>query len=164
MDCYFFKGKLFIPSDSSLKTVLLEEFHASMLGGHVGIHKTYGRLRENVFWQGMKKDVIAFVNVCTFFQQVKSSNQSPYDLLQPFPVPDKVWEDISLDFVVGIPSFQNLTVILVVVDHLSKASHFGMLPTQFTAVKVAELFGVKVCKMHGMPRSMVSDRDPIFLS
>ncbi|KAI5403990.1 hypothetical protein KIW84_051214 [Lathyrus oleraceus] len=56
------------------------------------------------------------------------------------------------------------TVILVVVDRLSKAAYFGSLPTQFTAIKVVELFVHMVCKLHNMPRSVVSDRDPILLS
>ncbi|PNX64261.1 hypothetical protein L195_g053928, partial [Trifolium pratense] len=131
----FFKGKLFLPTHSSFKQVLLEEFHASPLGGHSGIHRTYGRLQENVFWFGMRKDVVEFVKNCSVCQQTKPANHSPYGLLQPLPIPDRVWEDISLDFIVGLPSFQTCTVILVVVDRLSKAAHFGMLPTQFTAVK-----------------------------
>ncbi|MCI15695.1 protein FAR1-RELATED SEQUENCE 5-like, partial [Trifolium medium] len=115
----FFKGKLYIPITSTFKAILLEEFHSSTLGGHSGIHKTYGRLRENVYW-------------------------------------DAVWEDISLDFITGLPYFQTSTVILVVVDRFSKAAHFGMLPTGFTAQKVADLFAKMVFKHHGMPKSMVS--------
>jgi hypothetical protein len=160
----FFKGKLFLPNNSPFKQVLLEEFHASLMGGHNGIHRTFGRLQENVFWFGMRKDVETFVKSCVVCQQTKSSNHAPYGLLQPLPLPERVWEDISMDFIVGLPSFQTSTVVLVVVDRLSKAAHFGMLPTHFTAAKVAELFSVMVCKLHGMPRSIVSDRDPIFLS
>jgi hypothetical protein len=160
----FFKGKLFIPAQSSFKQVLLDEFHASPLGGHSGIHRTFGRLQENVFWHEMRKDVTEFVRACVVCQQTKSATHSPYGLLQPLPIPDRVWEDISLDFIVGLPSFQSNTAILVVVDRLSKAAHFGMLPTQFTVAKVADLFAKMICKLHGMPRSMVSDRDPIFLS
>jgi hypothetical protein len=160
----FFKGKLFIPPNSPLKQALLEEFHSSTIGGHSGIHRTFGRLQENVYWHGMRSDVTEFVKSCATCQQVKPSNHSPYGLLHPLPVPERVWEDISLDFIVGLPSFQTHTVILVVVDRLSKAAHFGSLPTHFTAAKVAELFATMVCKLHGMPKSIVSDRDPIFLS
>jgi hypothetical protein len=143
--------------------VLLEEFHASTIAGHSGITKTYGRLKENVYWVGMKRDVVKFVNACLICQQTKNSTQLPYGLLKLLPIPTAVWEDISLDFIVGLPSFQSHTVILVVVDRLSKAAHFGSLPTNFTACKVAELFCQMICKLHGMPRSIVSDRDPIFL-
>ncbi|MCH81120.1 transposon Tf2-1 polyprotein [Trifolium medium] len=160
----FFKGKLFIPSASPLKQTLLEEFHSSIIGGHSGIHRTYGRLHENVFWHGMRGDVAQFVKSCITCQQIKPTNHLPYGLLQPLPIPERVWEDISLDFIVGLPSFQNHTVILVVVDRLSKAAHFGALPTHFTAAKVADLFVKTISKLHGMPRSIVSDRDPVFLS
>ena len=97
-------------------------------------------------------------------QQIKSPTQLPYGLLQPIPPPMAVWEDISLDFITGLPSFQSYYVILVVVDRFSKAAHFGMLPTNFSVVKVAELFASMVCKLHGMPKSIISDRDPVFMS
>ncbi|PNX84282.1 hypothetical protein L195_g040340 [Trifolium pratense] len=141
---------------------MLTQIIGLMMG--CGVHRTFGRLQENVFWEGMRKDVTAFVKSCVICQQTKPATHSPYGLLQPLPIPGQVWEDISLDFVVGLPSFQANTVILVVVDRLSKAAHFGMLPTQFTAAKVADLFVRMICKLHGMPRSIVSDRDPIFLS
>ncbi|GAU23300.1 hypothetical protein TSUD_237540 [Trifolium subterraneum] len=104
-----------------------------------------------------------FVKSCVVCQQTKSSNHAPYGLLQPLPLPDRVWEDISMDFIVGLPSFQTNTAVFVVVDRLSKAAHFGMLPTHFTAEKVAEIFAIMICKLHGMPRSIVSDHDPAFL-
>jgi hypothetical protein len=102
----FFKGKLYIPSDSAFKSILLEEFHSSTLGGHSGIHKTYGRLRENVYWDGMHKEVTEFVKACLVCQQTKSPTHLPYGLLQPLPIPTAVWEDISLDFITGLPSFK----------------------------------------------------------
>lgn len=74
----FFKGKLYIPSSSHLKTVLLEEFHSSQIGGHSGISKTYGRLKENVYCEGMTNDVVAFVNSCQTCQQIKTTNHLPY--------------------------------------------------------------------------------------
>ena len=69
-----------------------------------------------------------------------------------------------MDFIVGLLVYKGHTCIFVVVDHFSKGIHLGMLPAQHTAQGVAQLFMEMVGKIHGMPRSIVSDRDPLFVS
>ena len=95
---------------------------------------------------------------------MKSSNQPPAGLLQPLPIPDKIWQDLAMDFITGLPLSDGYTTILVVVDRLSKQAHFGALPRAYSAPKVANLFAQMVWRLHGMPISIVSDRDAIFLS
>lgn len=124
----FYKGKLFIPKNSPLKHILLEKFHSFVFGGNSGVHRTFGRLQENVILHDMRKDVIEFVGTCTTCQHTKSANHTPYGLLQPLPILDRVWEDISLDFIIGLPFFQSYIVILVVVDWLSKLLTLECLP------------------------------------
>lgn len=110
----------------------------------------------------MKRDVVEYVNYCLICQQIKVLTHLPCGLLQPLPIPEGVWEDVSLDFIVGLPSFQGYTIIFVVVDYLSKVVHFGMLLGHFIASKVANLFAKMVCELHGMLKSIVY-RDPVFL-
>ena len=85
-------------------------------------------------------------------------------LLCPLPVPHRPWEDLSLDFIMGLPLYHGNSVILVVVDRFSKGIHLGMLPSSHTAHTVASLFMDNVGKIHGLPRSLVSDRDPLLVS
>ena len=85
-------------------------------------------------------------------------------MLQPLPIPAGVWEDLSMDFITHMPPSQGFTVILVIVDRYSKGVHLGALPINFSAFKVASLFLDLVCKHHGFSRSIVFDRDPVFLS
>lgn len=140
------------------------EYHASPLGGHLGIAKTTHRVESNFFWSSLKQDVKRFIKECSICQQVKSITRRPAGLLQPLPSPTRVWEDLSMDFITHLPPSNGFSVILVVVDRYSKGVHLGALSSGFTAFKVATLFLDIICKLHGFPRSIVSDRDPIFLS
>lgn len=79
-------------------------------------------------------------------------------------MPSRPWEDLSLDFIGGLPAFRGHTVILVVVDHFSKGVHFDMLQSNYIASTVAHLFMDIVGKIHGMPHSLVLDHDPLFVS
>ena len=83
-------------------------------------------------------------------------------LLQPLPIPIKPWTTVSMDFVGGLPRSQRLDVVMVVVDRLTKYVHFIGLSHSYSAAKVATLFAQNVLKLHGMPTSIVSDRDLVF--
>jgi len=160
----FYKNKIWLHTSNPYKIKLLNEFHNSPISGHMGFQKIYIRLRENFYWNGMHEDVKKFVSQCLPCQSTKYETKRPAGLLQPLPIPTAIWEDLSLDFITGLPPSHGFIVILVVVDRFSKGAHFGALPTSFTAFKVASLFLDIICKYHGLPRSLVSDRDPIFIS
>ena len=162
--CLLFNNRIWINNTNPHIPSLISEFHSTPLGGHFGVTKTLRRLEASFFWQGMKADVQRFIKECTVCQQNKSSTWRPAGLLQPLPPPTGVWEDISMDFVTHLPPSNGFTVIFVVVDRFSKGVHLGALPTGFSAFKVAMLFIEIVCKLHGFPKSIVSDRDPVFLS
>lgn len=130
----------------------------------MGIAKTLARVSQNFTWPGIKDDVRNFILHCLHCQQTKYDHRKSPGLLCPLPVPMRPWEDLSLDFIGGLPSFRGYSVILVVVDRFSKGIHLGILPPNHTASTVAHLFLDIIVKIHGMPRSLVSDRDPLFLS
>ncbi|XP_026417343.1 uncharacterized protein LOC113312821 [Papaver somniferum] len=83
---------------------------------------------------------------------------------QPLPVPDQAWKDVSMDFITGLPESEGREVILVVVDRFSKYSHFLALIHPYTAASVAKVFLDSIVKLHGLPKTIVSDRDNVFLS
>ncbi|KAL4271478.1 hypothetical protein GQ457_13G013980 [Hibiscus cannabinus] len=163
-DLMLVRGRILVPNETALRTLLLREFHCSVLGGHAGITRTFHRLAANFYWKGMRKEVRRFVMECQVCQRMKSDSLAPAGLLQPLPIPSQVFEDISLDFIVGLPKSNGKDVILVVVDRFTKYGHFFALPNHFDSAYVARILVQGVVKLHGIPRTIVSDRDRIFVS
>ncbi|CAJ2663964.1 unnamed protein product [Trifolium pratense] len=159
-----YEGRLVISAKSSMIPTLLSEFHTTPQGGHSGFYKTYRRIAANVYWVGMKNTVQEFVKACDICQRQKYLTSSPGGLLQPLPIPDRIWEDLSMDFITGLPKSKGYEAILVVVDRLSKYVHFIPLKHPYTAKIIAEVFVREVVRLHGIPLSIVSDRDSVFMS
>ncbi|KAF5769419.1 putative nucleotidyltransferase, Ribonuclease H [Helianthus annuus] len=160
----FYQNRVVISRHSKYISALLHEFHVTATGGHSGFYRTYRRLAANVYWVGMTSTIKKFIRECDICQRCKASSVLPGGLLQPLAIPESVWEDLSMDFIVGLPPSKGFTVVLVVVDRLSKYAHFILLKHPYTAKSVAEVFIREVIRHHGIPKSIVSDRDPLFLS
>ncbi|KAJ7960249.1 Ty3/gypsy retrotransposon protein [Quillaja saponaria] len=158
------KGKLVVGNDPTLKQEIIECYHGSPIGGHSGVVPTCKRIAVSMYWKGLKPDVKEFVKACGICQKAKYERAASAGLLQPLPIPDRVWTDIAMDFVEGLPKSEGMNVILVVVDRLSKYAHFSPLAHPFSAIEVAQVFMNTIFRLHGPPQSIVSDRDKIFLS
>lgn len=159
-----YKGRLVVPTTSSLRDEILREFHDSPMGGHAGEKKTYHRAAAELYWVGMRDDIVKYVRNCTVCQQNKTLTSSPAGLLQPIPLPAQTWDEITMDFIEGLPKSKGWDVIWVVVDRLTKYAHFIPLRHPFTASTVANGFMKEIVRLHGFPTSIISDRDRIFLS
>lgn len=163
-DLIFYRDKIWLPSDNPFIPLLMTEFHSTPLEGHMGIAKTLRRLQANFFWEGMHRDVHCHVSQCRTRQQTKYETRKPAGLLQSLPMLTSLWEDLSLDFIIGLPPSQGFTTIPVVIDRYSKGTHLSALPPKYSTKKVTSLFIKIFCKLHGFPHSLVLNRDPIFVS
>ncbi|TQD92478.1 hypothetical protein C1H46_022039 [Malus baccata] len=159
-----YKHRIVIGAESTWRRKVFEEHHSTPIAGHEGVLKTYQRLKRGFYWVGMKRNIKEWVAECRTCQQNKYETISPPGLLQPLPLPQQIWTDISMDFICGLPNCKGKSVILVVVDKLSKYAHFIALGHPYTAAIVAQEFVDNVFKLHGMPLTIVSDRDTLFLS
>ena len=134
------------------------------MGGHSGVAKTMARVCSQFHWPCMQQDIRQYVQHCSICQQAKTETTHPAGLLQPLPIPNQVWEDIALDFITGLPPSFGYLVIMVVVDRLSKFGHFIPMKSDYNSRVVAEAFVANIVKLYGIPKSIILDRDKVFLS
>ncbi|GJP46957.1 hypothetical protein CLOM_g6194 [Closterium sp. NIES-68] len=166
-DIAYRKGstKIWVPNYPPLRQLLLEEYHDVLYAGHFGSNKTLTGIAKHYYWPHMADDVQKFVTSCDTCQRMKSSKQKKAGLLQPLPVPEQPWQVVSLDFITGLPpTSSGHDAILVVIDKFSKMGHF--IPTHTTArtEETAQLFVRHIISRHGIPTTLISDRDPKFTS
>lgn len=162
-DGFLFKGnKLCLPK-CSIRELVVREAHGGGIAGHFGIAKTLAILQEHFYWPKMLADVHLVISRCATCQKAKATFHQ--GLYTPLPVPDSPWEDISMDFIVGLPRTQRgKDSIMVVVDRFSKMAHFVPCHKVDDALKVADLYFKEIVRLHGIPKTIVSDRDTKFMS
>lgn len=159
------RGRLYVPDVRDLRRRIMEEAHRSRLSIHPGGTKMYLDMRRMYWWPGMKKDVGVFVGMCATCQRVKAEYQRPSGLYQPLSIPEWKWEEVSMDFIDGLPrSPRGNESIWVIVDRLTKSGHFIPVPVRRTTEYLAKKYIQQVVRYHGVPRTIISDRDSLFAS
>ena len=158
--------RIYIPAAAkAIQSEILRLHHDAPTSGHLATAKLLDSVQRFYQWPGMAQTVTDYVKTCDACQHSKSSNQRPGGLLQPLPTPSERWEQISMDLITQLPRTRSgMDAIFVCVDRLSKMVHVAPTTTTVTAPKLARLYIDNVFKLHGLPKAIVSDKDPRFTS
>jgi hypothetical protein len=161
----WYKDRICVPKEGDFRQTIMDEAHNSAYSIHPGSTKMYVDIRQKYWWSGMKADIARFVAHCDTCQRIKAEHQKPAGLLQPLPIPVWKWDEIGMDFVVGLPKTQKgHDSIWVIVDRLTKVAHFLPVRTNYGGEKLARLYVDNIVKLHGVPSRIVSDRGTQFTS
>lgn len=160
----YYHQRLVIPDSAvEIQSKVLSECHETSLAGHYGIAKTTELLTRTMYWKNMNDSVKIFVQSCSQCQRNKASNQLPSGLLQPIPTPERRWDTVTIDFIGPLPlTKKGNNSIITIVDKTTKMVHFISTTTSATAPVVASLFIDNVVRLHGLPTTIISDRDVRF--
>ena len=154
-----------VPNNQGLRQQLLREFHDNPIHSHPGVKRMATSLKRQYEWPRMKQDIQAYVSSCDTCQKTKASTSVPYGLLQPLPIPTERWADLTMDLITPLPrTARNFSAICVVVDRFTKMTRIFPTTETVTAPQLAHLFLENVFRSHGLPKTIVSDRDPKFNS
>jgi hypothetical protein len=143
----------------TLKKKILDEAHMSRYSIHPGSTKMYHDLWQQFWWTRMKREAARYVLESDTCQKVKADYMKPGGLLQPLSIPDWKWDNISMDFIVGLPmTAHKFDLIWVVMDRLSKSTHFIPVNTNYKVQKYVEIYIARVLCLHRVPKTIISNR------
>jgi hypothetical protein len=161
----WFEDRLVVPKNPELRKKLLDEAHLSKFSMHPGNNKMYHDLRSLYWWTRMKREIAKYISECDTCQRVKTSHLKVAGTLQPLPIPSWKWEDLNMDLIVGLPNTsRHHDSIWVIVDRLTKTTHFLPVHNTHRAEKYAEIYIDQIVRLHGIPRTIVSDRGAPFVA
>jgi hypothetical protein len=161
----WFKERLLVPRREALKKKILDEAHTSRYSIHLGSTKMYHDLRQQFWWTRMKREVARYVFECDTCQKVKADYMKPGELLQSLSIPEWKWDDISMDFIVGLPMMaRKFDSIWVIVGRLSKSAHFIPVHTRYDVQRYVEIYIARMLCLHGVKKTIISDRGSQFVA
>jgi hypothetical protein len=160
----WFGKRLVVPVDQEIKKINLDEAHMSKFSTHPGSTKMYQDLKQNFWWSKMKVDIAKNVAECDPCHRMKASHLKSAGVLQPLSIPMWKWDDISMDFIVGLPlTARKKDSIWVIVDRLTKTAHFIAVHTTYSVQQYAELYMDHIVRLHGIPKTIMSDKGTQFV-
>jgi hypothetical protein len=160
-----FGDRLVVPKNPELRKKILDEAHLSKFSIHPGSNKMYHDLRSLYWWTRMKREIAKYISECDTCQRIKASHLKVAGPLQPLPIPSWKWEDICMDFIVGLPNTsRHHDSIWVIMDRFTKTAHFLPVHTTHRTEKYAEIYIDQIVHLHGIPRTIVSDRGAPFVA
>ncbi|GKD37059.1 putative reverse transcriptase domain-containing protein [Tanacetum coccineum] len=158
-------GRSWLPCYGDLRTVIMHESHKSKYSVHPGSDKMYQDMKKLYWWPNMKADIATYVSKCLTCAKVKAEHQRPSGLLVQPKIPEWKWDNITMDFVTKLPkSPQGHDTIWVIVDRLTKSAIFTPIRETDPTEKLARIYIKEVVARHGIPVSIICDRDPRFAS
>jgi RNase H-like domain found in reverse transcriptase/Reverse transcriptase (RNA-dependent DNA polymerase)/Integrase zinc binding domain/Chromo (CHRromatin Organisation MOdifier) domain len=159
-----FRGKIYVPNDPELRRRIVSLHHDTLVAGHPGRWKTLELVTRNYWWPQMSRYIGQYTTTCDLCVRTKVQRRAPVGELHPVPVPEQRWSTISVDFIVELPESNGHDSVMVVVDSVSKTSHFVPTNTTVTALGSARLYMRNIWKLHGLPDVVLSDRGPQFVA
>ncbi|GJW80855.1 reverse transcriptase domain-containing protein [Tanacetum coccineum] len=161
----YFMDRIWVPLVGGVRTIIMDEAHKSRYSVHPRADKMYYDLRDMYWWPRMKRDIATYVSECLTCAKVKAEHQRPSGLLQQPEIPEWKWENITMDFITKLPRTRNgHDAIWVVVDRLTKSAHFLAIREDYSTKKLVRLYTDEIVARHGVPVSIISDRDARFTS
>ena len=156
-----------VPNEEELQVRLLEHIYCQPAVGHPGQKRTYQLVKARYYWPQQRQMVKQYVRNCHECCRAKAPTGKYQGLLQPLSIPERPWQNISVDFVGPLPESKGSNTIMVVIDRLTKMRHYIACYAgndTLNAEEMANLFLQHVWKLHGLPNSIVSDRGSTFVS
>ncbi|GJY50490.1 putative reverse transcriptase domain-containing protein [Tanacetum coccineum] len=157
--------RIWLPLYGGLRDLIMHESHKSKYSIHPGSTKMYQDLKRLYWWPNMKADIATYIDKCLTCAKVKAEHMKPSGLLQQPEIPEWKWEKVTMDFVSGLPRTPSgYDSIWVIVDRLTKSAHFLPMKKTDGIEKLAQLYLKEIVCRHGVPVSVISDRDSLFTS
>jgi hypothetical protein len=160
----WYKKRICVPEIKEIRELILREAHDSAYSIHPGSTKMYYDLKSRYWWYGMKRAIAEYVALCDNCQRVKAECQRSTGLLLPLKIPEWKWEEISMDFIVGLPKTQSgYDSIWVIIDYLSKVAHFIPVKTTYKGSKLAELYIARIVSTQSAQKDSIRSRDTVHI-
>ncbi|GJZ58034.1 reverse transcriptase domain-containing protein [Tanacetum coccineum] len=161
----YFMDRIWVPLIRDVRTIIMDEAHKTKYYVHPGADKMYYDLRDRYWWPGMKRDIATYVSKCLTCSKVKAEHQRPSGLLQQPEILEWKWDKITMDFITKLPrSKSGNDTIWVIVDRLTKSAHFLAIREDYSTERLAKIYVDEIVARHGVPVSIISDRDGRFTS